>query len=341
MTKHIQKLFLLLAPALVMWGCSNANPDAPALRDGQHPPNWVSQHGDEFLQNPDQCRTCHGDTLTEGGISQVSCASVQFRLPNGEVVLCHGGAGAEAEEEAGPFGHPIDGFVSLHQTFVKGAPQMNPASPLGFEECTDCHGGNFAGTTMPGATEGSTTSPYNCNTACHSIQAPHSPPVDWETNHQQTDPGNGEACGVCHAVVENPPETPGCFNSFLCHNAVPAPHPVPWAAHGTAAIDAPVAGQPQGLLSCNGCHGSKFSNNAGNGADACVTCHGINAPHPTEDVWETQHQAMTGAGEANAVVCAWCHPRTAEDRSGATNLGQAAPGCFNNTLCHGPDGPAD
>ncbi|MGE5894984.1 MAG: CxxxxCH/CxxCH domain-containing protein, partial [bacterium] len=66
--------------------------------------------------------------------------------------------------------------------------------------------------------------------------------------HTNTDQGNADVCGLCHAA---PSATPpfGCFNNTLCHGSVAAPHPVPFtdpALHGP-----PAKGD---LIGCQPCH---------------------------------------------------------------------------------------
>jgi len=295
---------------MMMWGCSNSNADAPV----PHPFNqqWVSDHGDVFINSSDQCRVCHGPNLLEGA-SAFGCGKPMHKLPNGQVVGCHG--------SAGPFGHDVKGFLDpssvgpgddplyaylgFHGNFAKGVPKMDPAAPFGFEKCTDCHNEDFTGRTFPGPEGGEVTS-GDCF-PCHGIDAPHSTPDQWRTNHQMTDPANGETCVVCH--LPGVPEA-GCFTG-ICHLQKPATHPDPWPDHGSFAMQAPAPGEPPtGFLTCNGCHGSKFSGNANNNAPACQSCHGINAPHPDGDEWEAEH---TATDQRNALVCAWCHRGKSEN----------------------------
>jgi hypothetical protein len=93
-----------------------------------------------------------------------------------------------------------------------------------------------------------------------------------------------------------------------------------------------------GFASCQECHGSDFS--GGNSKKACSLCHAVNAPHPS--VWRTGTRTHQNTDESNAPVCAGCHANGANSPIVLTTPAPAgtAPGCFNNTLCHGAGHPA-
>lgn len=86
-----------------------------------------------------------------------------------------------------------------------------------------------------------------------------------------------------------------------------------------------------GLASCQECHGEDFS--GGISDTACSSCHGVNAPHPQD--WTSGARKHSSVDQSNAAVCAVCHTDGANSPiQPAQPLPGAAPGCFNNTLCH-------
>ncbi len=103
------------------------------------------------------------------------------------------------------------------------------------------------------------------------------------------------------------------------------------SAHGTAAKS-----QGTGFASCQECHGVDFS--GGVSAVSCFyPCHGVNAPHPRAP-WN--HGDVS---QVNAAVCAECHADGSNSPiqpSPSVTALSAAPGCYNNTLCHAALGVA-
>ena len=111
------------------------------------------------------------------------------------------------------------------------------------------------------------------------------------------------------------------------------PHPVgatwvttPPAAqpHGNDAKAAP--GGSTGFASCQFCHGAGTNFAGGSSGISCYTCHGVSAPHSPAP-WRASAGSTythTNTNPANAPACAQCH-----------QANPGAPGCFNNTLCHG------
>jgi hypothetical protein len=195
---------------ILAWGCAgSAGPAAPLNTvSGQHPANWLQVHYAGYVQNPDQCRTCHGsttDSTQAGGISGVSCFS------------CH---------TSGLVLHPLSGWADHLQHGRNGA-QLAPVATndstvpamAGFGHCQKCHGANY--------TDGIAVS---CK-ACHT-KAPH-PDRPWistsasQSSHTFTAYQNAPACYQCHAgganstVVPAAPApagtAPGCFNATMCH----------------------------------------------------------------------------------------------------------------------------
>ncbi|MBP2686621.1 MAG: cytochrome c, partial [Deltaproteobacteria bacterium] len=112
------------------------------------------------------------------------------------------------------------------------------------------------------------------------------------------------------------------------------------AVHGATAKLAPGS---SGFASCQICHGNNFT--GANIAPTCLnnaTCHGagIASPHPRKP-WRGVPYTHTDTDNTNAPVCAKCHfpgstnnPPNHPDPATPAPAG-SAPGCFNNTLCHG------
>ena len=73
---------------------------------------------------------------------------------------------------------------------------------------------------------------------------------------------------------------------------------------------------------------------------SCFTCHGVSAPHPAKP-WRLTSGTSTHAttDPQNAPVCARCHaPGSSNNPAGHPSTpapAGTAPGCYNNTLCHG------
>ena len=153
--------------------------------------------------------------------------------------------------------------------------------------------------------------------------------------------GGSSSCAECHgADLSGGTSGTSCFgNPAGCHHG-----PVSnWydntlgatsQPHGDSAKKAPGS---SGFASCQVCHGSNFSGFLT--APACEECHGAPAPHPSQ--WRTgDTYAHTGTAGANAPVCAQCHRDNNLNPDPSLNPTPAppgtAPGCYNNTLCHGP-----
>jgi hypothetical protein len=120
---------------------------------------------------------------------------------------------------------------------------------------------------------------------------------------------------------------------FTCHpNGVN--HPDGWAAasqHGRRGAQlAPDATDPKlmaGFAHCAKCHGSDFS--GGISGVSCKGCH-TKAPHP-DAPWRGSTTTLSNHDKTdinNAITCSGCH-LSPQAPTGA------APGCYNNTMCHG------
>lgn len=149
------------------------------------------------------------------------------------------------------------------------------------------------------------------------------------------------ACARCHeiSILKVGSGVPTCMTSGCHHQSTPDfADP---AVHGRRAKLA--AGDVSGgsFFSCGICHGKDFS--GGSSAQACASCHGIPAPHPSRPWRAVGGSVLTHATSdpSNATVCAQCHLAG----SGLNPAGHPAspapagtqPGCFNATLCHGEE----
>jgi len=153
--------------------------------------------------------------------------------------------------------------------------------------------------------------------------------------------GGSSGCSECHGSdLSGGISNVSCFSNTAagCHHVTAAGAPA-WGnplAHGAAAKKAPGS---SGFASCQICHGNNFS--GGGAGVACVFCHGIPAPHP--ESWRIGSGATTflhiTTHQSNAPVCAQCHRDNNLNPDPSLNPTPAppgtAPGCFNNTMCHG------
>jgi len=170
-------------------------------------------------------------------------------------------------------------------------------------------------------------------------------PATWLATHFVAYNQNKTQCTPCHGSATDPASTGGTsgINCFFCHAQQTPPvtvqHPAGWsdpANHGATAKQA--ASLTAGFALCSSCHGAGYStpvSNPGGPAFTCFTCHNT-APHPAAP-WLGTTITHTNTDPSNVSECAKCH--TAGNNSTLPFLTPApagtAPGCFNNTLCHG------
>ena len=153
--------------------------------------------------------------------------------------------------------------------------------------------------------------------------------------------GGGSGCTECHGSdLSGGISGTSCFsNPAGCHHQ-PV---VGWVApppgvqnHGVSAKKAPGS---SGFASCQICHGNNFS--GGGAKTPCSSCHVVSAPHPARP-WRGSPYTHTNTDTANAPVCAQCHfpgsPNNPANHPATPAPAGTAPGCFNNTLCHGEGG---
>lgn len=163
-------------------------------------------------------------------------------------------------------------------------------------------------------------------------------PTDWLSTHWSEYAKQPDQCATCHGSVKDPAKAGGIshVSCFSCHPNGPG-HPTGWAAgnqHGRLGAQA-VAGDWSGFAACVRCHGDTYT--GGISKVSCLTCH-TKAPHPDRPWLGTTATVSTHylAHETNATECAKCH----KDGANSTRIPSAppapgaAPGCFNNTLCH-------
>ncbi|MBI2353746.1 MAG: CxxxxCH/CxxCH domain-containing protein [Deltaproteobacteria bacterium] len=182
-------------------------------------------------------------------------------------------------------------------------------------------------------------------------------PANWIVDHREAfrslpgaidnpEVARGSICSQCHGGdLRGGIAKVSCFGQGFgdrsCHV-----HPTGYRNPGSHGADAKGFGVSLGLSRCQGCHGSRYAGGLLSGvscsssaslSDPAFGCHGIGAPHAANWAASTVH-AHTTTDPGNAPACAQCHaggrfltnlPPPPPQPSGT------APGCFNNTLCHG------
>ena len=173
-------------------------------------------------------------------------------------------------------------------------------------------------------------------------------------NHPSAYLAGPSACFECHGKdLDGGISKVSCFSAsrsgIACHPGGPSGHPDGWAAadvHGAAAKA--VSSGIRGFAHCQICHGSDFL--GGMAKKSCLNtdgCHGagVLAAHartPWRDVGNTGARTHASSDVSNAAACAVCHANGANSSRTPSPAPPAgtAPGCFNNTLCHGMEGHA-
>jgi len=171
---------------------------------------------------------------------------------------------------------------------------------------------------------------------------------NWIAAHGSEFVAHPEDCAACHgADLAGGPSKVGCFSAGVsgtaCHGAQ-AFHGAGWddpGLHGPAAKGAPDA--DTGFSTCQTCHGDAFDGGIIKVSCASSICHpadgGTVVPHSPAP-WFGAPRTHTTTDPDNASVCFICHG----GQSPTPAPPGTAPGCFNNTLCHGaahPQGWAD
>ena len=183
----------------------------------------------------------------------------------------------------------------------------------------------------------------NGNTSAFSLvneQGSH--PANFLSTHPGFVGSTASECSPCHGDdLTGGIANTSCFTAACHHGTLPGwDSPV---VHGASAKRAP---GNSGFASCQVCHASDFT---GDGSlVSCLNnaaCHGagVQSPHPAIPWLASSGPTHTDTNPANAPVCAACHfPGSANNPANhpATPAPSGtAPGCFNNTLCHGVAAP--
>lgn len=164
-------------------------------------------------------------------------------------------------------------------------------------------------------------------------------PPKWVDEHPGQALQRLNSCRQCHSLsgLQVGTGIPNCQTAGCHHRTLPGFHNAD--LHG---LRAKASAGPDGgsLVSCQICHGPTFK--GGESTVSCASCHGVEAPHPAKP-WRAPEALTHGTTDpSNAPVCAQCHfPGSSNNPSGhpaAPAPAGTAPGCFNNTLCHGDAG---
>jgi len=169
-----------------------------------------------------------------------------------------------------------------------------------------------------------------------SAQAVH--PTDWVTSHPAAFYQNPAQCTTCHGSYSDPTAAGGTsqMSCFQCHHPNGPAHPIGWEAgnqHGLmGAMAAP--SDSSGMLYCQTCHGTDYVSGP---ANSCLSCH-TTAPHPPTAAWTNPNQIWHGLTNGNnAAACFVCHAggNNSTQKPSTPAPAGTAPGCMNNTMCHG------
>ena len=166
------------------------------------------------------------------------------------------------------------------------------------------------------------------------VDAQGNHPAAFASTHPAFAVSNIEQCKPCHGSdLRGGIANTSCFTAACHHGTIPS-----WASPGSHGAEAKKAPGNSGFASCQICHGSDFS--GGGAGIACADCHGVAAPHPSSPWRASSGPTHTDTDPANAPVCAACHfPGSANNppnHPASPAPPGTAPGCYNNTLCHGP-----
>jgi len=256
MTRYFSIFFLLLI-SLSLFGCGDANPDAPA--DNQpHPSAWLKDHPASALATVDfaDCVGCHGSDL-QGSDAAVSCYT------------CH------SFNTTPPF--------TIHPTTWTN-PYVNHRGTAGDTvSCSKCHGDDLHGSV---AAPSCFSIDFN-GLSCHATGPGLSPhPLDGSyllsINHGPDAKLDLTICQACHAQAGGPGSNPrfnigiesqGGTGCEACHG-INLAHPASWADENSAIFHG-TSGNIQNA--CTLCHGVLLNGVGGVGVN-CRDCHG---PFPT------------------------------------------------------------
>lgn len=175
------------------------------------------------------------------------------------------------------------------------------------------------------------TAQFNATTGTH--------PEGWQQSHWAEFITAPDQCRTCHGSTSDPATSGGIsgVSCFKCHGN--PSHQTGWkqaSQHGRLGAQAAPA-TTAGFAYCFKCHGSVDSAPVGL-SPSCKACHTL-APHPNRP-WkgttvDTPTHVLTDL--ANAPECFKCHENGANSTLAPITPAPAgtAPGCFNDTMCHG------
>jgi predicted CxxxxCH...CXXCH cytochrome family protein len=165
-------------------------------------------------------------------------------------------------------------------------------------------------------------------------------------NHPATYLTSPGRCFECHGEeLTGGISKVSCFssdrNGIGCHAVGPQGHAADFRLpenHGRRAKA--VVGGVNGMAFCKNCHGNDFRG-AGSTRKDCIGCHQLTdpttrAPHSPQP-WRGDKATHINTDQSNVAVCGQCHTGGANLRAQfrLASYSGGAPGCFNNTLCHG------
>jgi hypothetical protein len=171
-------------------------------------------------------------------------------------------------------------------------------------------------------------------------------PTNWIQVHYADYAKTPDQCRTCHGSTSDPAQAGGIskVSCFTCHTTG-VNHPSNWALptqHGRLGAQLAPSDDPilmAGFAHCAKCHGADYAGGVSN--SSCKACH-TKAPHPSKP-W-TGLGALpshTATSFLNAPECFKCHAAGANSdlKPLTTPPAGTAPGCFNNTMCHGTSVP--
>jgi len=363
---------VIVVGALMLVGCSSANKDALINPDtGKHAANWYVDHRTSYITNPGLCTTCHGVDL-HGGITGVSCYTASF---NG--MSCHasgpaghptGWASPDAHGNAAktvPDAANVTGFSSCQSChgpdFTGGIASRTCLNTAG------CHGATVAAPHSPKPWRGGARTHTSTNVAnatvcalCHLLN--RTPP-----SYLPVPPGTQPGCfnsTLCHGSNVVPHAIP--FTDPSLHGPVAKAdftycegchaNPSAGGAGSNPRFNVTVGSLPTGCEAA-GCHDTNYAHptkwrgltatapgghmTAGNLANACALCHGVNLAGGVGPACSSCHTAGSPLTLANCTSCHSSPPTgsTAPNRTGSHtthNLMTGVTGVCNT--CHNGGG---
>ncbi len=309
-------------------GAASFNPTAQTCSNvschgGQVTPSWATGG---TINPATDCAKCHAVGIA-AGLPQANSASSGFHALHMnstagiQCAECH----AMANGTAGALNH----FTALNTPQLEG-----PAS-----QTVAFTGGTYNATAL------------TCTVTCHGkVHGSYTwtgtggvHPAGWISSHPSGALAGVNACKTCHGaqLLGGPWGEPSCSTTACHHDTLPG-----YALAGNHGVRAKAAqgATGGGLVSCQLCHGTNFATGltAKDGSTkACTTCHGVAAPHPAKPWHNVAGSNHATTDTSNAPVCVQCHfpgsPSNPPGHPAVPAPAGTAPGCFNNTMCHGTE----